>query len=122
MTSRNLVRRPEKNAVNRRLITDHNVRETLDIVDRAYILHCTRKANGIGCQAPPKRSVQERKTYAAVYIGDIPHSHPTTEYCASFRTDLRPVLHLTTQLHSGAHGPMARLRIMFVLQIPPPEG
>ena len=30
---------PFENAWNWCLITDHNVRETLDIVDRAYIIH-----------------------------------------------------------------------------------
>jgi lipopolysaccharide export system ATP-binding protein len=47
------------------LITDHNVRETLDIVDRAYILH----DGGILMEGPPSEIVAD-EAVRRVYLGD----------------------------------------------------
>jgi lipopolysaccharide export system ATP-binding protein len=47
------------------LITDHNVRETLDIVDRAYILH----DGGILMEGPPSEIVAH-EAVRRVYLGD----------------------------------------------------
>ncbi|MFB9150146.1 LPS export ABC transporter ATP-binding protein [Roseovarius ramblicola] len=47
------------------LITDHNVRETLDIVDRAYILH-----DGKVLMSGSPREVVENENVRRVYLGD----------------------------------------------------
>ena len=47
------------------LITDHNVRETLEIVDRAYILH----DGGILMEGPPSEIVAH-EAFRRVYLGD----------------------------------------------------
>ncbi|MDJ0859445.1 MAG: LPS export ABC transporter ATP-binding protein [Dinoroseobacter sp.] len=47
------------------LITDHNVRETLEIVDRAYILH-----DGTVLMSGTKEEVVEDKNVRRVYLGD----------------------------------------------------
>jgi lipopolysaccharide export system ATP-binding protein len=47
------------------LITDHNVRETLEIVDRAYILH----DGGILMEGPPSEIVAHEGV-RRVYLGD----------------------------------------------------
>jgi lipopolysaccharide export system ATP-binding protein len=47
------------------LITDHNVRETLDIVDRAYVLH----DGGILMEGPPSEIVAH-EAVRRVYLGD----------------------------------------------------
>jgi lipopolysaccharide export system ATP-binding protein len=47
------------------LITDHNVRETLDIVDRAYILH-----DGVVLMDGPPSEIVAHKDVRRVYLGD----------------------------------------------------
>ena len=47
------------------VITDHNVRETLEIVDRAYILH----EGSIIMKGTPKEVVNN-KNVREVYLGD----------------------------------------------------
>ena len=47
------------------LITDHNVRETLDIVDRAYILH-----EGTVLMSGTPEEVVQNKNVRRVYLGD----------------------------------------------------
>jgi lipopolysaccharide export system ATP-binding protein len=47
------------------LITDHNVRETLDIVDRAYILH-----DGAVLMDGPPSEIVAHKDVRRVYLGD----------------------------------------------------
>ena len=47
------------------LITDHNVRETLDIVERAYILH-----DGRVLMSGTPRDVVENENVRRVYLGD----------------------------------------------------
>jgi lipopolysaccharide export system ATP-binding protein len=47
------------------LITDHNVRETLEIVDRAYILH-----NGKVLMSGTPNEVIENENVRRVYLGD----------------------------------------------------
>jgi lipopolysaccharide export system ATP-binding protein len=47
------------------LITDHNVRETLEIVDRAYILH-----DGCVLMSGSPRDVVENENVRRVYLGD----------------------------------------------------
>lgn len=47
------------------LITDHNVRETLDIVDRAYILH-----DGMVLMSGTPDEVVENENVRRVYLGD----------------------------------------------------
>ncbi|MEM6309801.1 MAG: LPS export ABC transporter ATP-binding protein [Pseudomonadota bacterium] len=47
------------------LITDHNVRETLDIVDRAYILH-----DGKMLMSGTPKDVVENENVRRVYLGD----------------------------------------------------
>ncbi|MEM8580870.1 MAG: LPS export ABC transporter ATP-binding protein [Pseudomonadota bacterium] len=47
------------------LITDHNVRETLEIVDRAYILH-----DGTVLMSGTKEEVVQDKNVRRVYLGD----------------------------------------------------
>ena len=47
------------------LITDHNVRETLDIVDRAYILHDGQ----VLMEGSPDEIVQSQRV-REVYLGD----------------------------------------------------
>jgi lipopolysaccharide export system ATP-binding protein len=47
------------------LITDHNVRETLEIVDRAYILH----DGGVLMSGSPAEVVQDENV-RRVYLGD----------------------------------------------------
>jgi lipopolysaccharide export system ATP-binding protein len=47
------------------LITDHNVRETLDIVDRAYILH-----DGTVLMSGTKEEVVRDKNVRRVYLGE----------------------------------------------------
>ncbi|MEI4233446.1 LPS export ABC transporter ATP-binding protein [Roseovarius sp. D22-M7] len=47
------------------LITDHNVRETLEIVDRAYILH-----DGTVLMSGSPRDVVENEAVRRVYLGD----------------------------------------------------
>ena len=47
------------------LITDHNVRETLEIVDRAYILH-----DGTVLMSGSPRDVVENENVRRVYLGD----------------------------------------------------
>jgi lipopolysaccharide export system ATP-binding protein len=47
------------------LITDHNVRETLEIVDRAYILH-----DGQVLMSGSPRDVVENENVRRVYLGD----------------------------------------------------
>lgn len=47
------------------LITDHNVRETLGIVDRAYIM----SAGGVLSSGTPEEIVNDEKT-RAIYLGD----------------------------------------------------
>ena len=47
------------------LITDHNVRETLEIVDRAYILH----DGGVLMSGTPDEVVQNENV-RRVYLGD----------------------------------------------------
>ena len=47
------------------LITDHNVRETLDIIDRAYILH----GGSVLMEGTPKEIV-ESKEVRQVYLGE----------------------------------------------------
>ena len=47
------------------LITDHNVRETLEIVDRAYILH-----EGAMLMSGPPRDVVQNENVRRVYLGD----------------------------------------------------
>ena len=47
------------------MITDHNVRETLDIIDRAYILH-----NGsVLMEGTPDQIVKDEEV-RKVYLGD----------------------------------------------------
>ena len=47
------------------LITDHNVRETLEIVDRAYILH-----DGAVLMSGTPDEVVENDNVRRVYLGD----------------------------------------------------
>jgi lipopolysaccharide export system ATP-binding protein len=47
------------------LITDHNVRDTLDIVDRAYILH----AGEVLMEGTPS-DIVEHKDVRRVYLGE----------------------------------------------------
>jgi lipopolysaccharide export system ATP-binding protein len=47
------------------LITDHNVRETLDIVDRAYILH-----DGKVLMSGTPKEVVENENVRRVYLGE----------------------------------------------------
>jgi lipopolysaccharide export system ATP-binding protein len=47
------------------LITDHNVRETLEIVDRAYILH-----DGIVLMSGTPDDVVKNENVRRVYLGD----------------------------------------------------
>ena len=47
------------------LITDHNVRETLEIIDRAYILH----DGNVLMSGTPEEVVQDTKV-RHVYLGD----------------------------------------------------
>jgi lipopolysaccharide export system ATP-binding protein len=47
------------------LITDHNVRETLEIVDRAYILH-----DGKVLMSGSAQEVVENESVRKVYLGD----------------------------------------------------
>ena len=47
------------------LITDHNVRETLDIVDRAYILH-----EGTVLMSGTPEEVVQNENVRRVYLGD----------------------------------------------------
>ena len=47
------------------LITDHNVRETLDIVDRAYILH-----NGQVLMEGTPEEIISHKDVRRVYLGE----------------------------------------------------
>ena len=47
------------------LITDHNVRETLDIVDRAYILH-----DGMVLMSGTTDEVVRDETVRRVYLGE----------------------------------------------------
>ena len=47
------------------LITDHNVRETLDIVDRAYILH----EGKVSKEGRPKEIVEDEEV-RRIYLGD----------------------------------------------------
>ena len=47
------------------LITDHNVREALDIVDRAYVLHDGR----VLCHGPP-HDIVANEDVRRVYLGD----------------------------------------------------
>jgi lipopolysaccharide export system ATP-binding protein len=47
------------------LITDHNVRETLEIVDRAYILH-----DGKVLMSGSPRDVVRNENVRRVYLGD----------------------------------------------------
>ena len=47
------------------LITDHNVRETLDIIDRAYILH----AGSVLMEGTPEEIVQSKEV-RKVYLGE----------------------------------------------------
>ena len=47
------------------LITDHNVRETLEIVDRAYILH-----DGTVLMSGKPSEVVENENVRRVYLGD----------------------------------------------------
>ena len=47
------------------LITDHNVRETLDLVDRAYILH----DGGVLMEGTPHDIVADQEV-RRVYLGD----------------------------------------------------
>ena len=47
------------------LITDHNVRDTLDVVDRAYILH----AGSIMMQGTPQQVI-DNPDVKRVYLGD----------------------------------------------------
>jgi lipopolysaccharide export system ATP-binding protein len=47
------------------LITDHNVRETLDIVDRAYILH-----DGVVLMHGTPREIVSHQDVRRVYLGD----------------------------------------------------
>ena len=47
------------------LITDHNVRETLDIVERAYILH-----DGRVLMSGTPRDVVENENVRRVYLGE----------------------------------------------------
>ena len=47
------------------LITDHNVRETLEIVDRAYILH-----DGRVLMSGSPEDVVQNENVRRVYLGD----------------------------------------------------
>jgi lipopolysaccharide export system ATP-binding protein len=47
------------------LITDHNVRETLDIVDRAYILH-----DGMVLRSGTTQEIVEDENVRRVYLGE----------------------------------------------------
>jgi lipopolysaccharide export system ATP-binding protein len=47
------------------LITDHNVRETLEIVDRAYILHYCQVQMSVSPE-----EVVENENVRRVYLGD----------------------------------------------------
>ena len=47
------------------LITDHNVRETLDIIDRAYILH-----NGTVLMEGTPKEIVDNEEVRKVYLGD----------------------------------------------------
>ena len=47
------------------LITDHNVRDTLDIVDRAYILH-----DGAILMEGPPAEIVAHSDVRRVYLGD----------------------------------------------------
>ena len=47
------------------LITDHNVRETLDIVDRAYILH-----DGVVLKTGTAAEIVEDEMVRRVYLGE----------------------------------------------------
>ena len=47
------------------LITDHNVRETLDIIDRAYILH-----DGAVLMEGPPSEIVAHQDVRRVYLGD----------------------------------------------------
>jgi len=47
------------------LITDHNVRETLDIVDRAYILH-----DGVVLRSGTAQEIVEDENVRRVYLGE----------------------------------------------------
>ena len=46
------------------LITDHNVRETLDIIDRAYILH----SGTVLMEGTPEEIVKVKKSYTGQYV------------------------------------------------------
>lgn len=61
---RNLVSALKKRGIGV-LITDHNVRETLEIVDRAYILH-----NGKVLMSGTPNEVVENENVRRVYLGD----------------------------------------------------
>lgn len=47
------------------LITDHNVRETLDVIDRAYIIH-----DGMTLMEGAPRDIVENEDVRRVYLGD----------------------------------------------------
>ena len=47
------------------LITDHNVRETLDIVDRAYIMH-----DGVVLMDGTPQDIVRHEDVRRVYLGD----------------------------------------------------
>ena len=47
------------------LVTDHNVRDTLDIVDRAYIIH-----NGIILKDGKPKDIIQDKNVKQVYLGN----------------------------------------------------
>jgi len=47
------------------LITDHNVRETLEIVDRAYILH-----DGMVLRSGSAQEIVEDENVRRVYLGE----------------------------------------------------
>jgi lipopolysaccharide export system ATP-binding protein len=47
------------------LITDHNVRETLDIIDRAYIIH-----DGQVLMSGTPKEIVENKDVRRVYLGE----------------------------------------------------
>jgi lipopolysaccharide export system ATP-binding protein len=47
------------------LITDHNVRETLDVIDRAYIIH-----DGMMLMEGAPRDIVKNEDVRRVYLGD----------------------------------------------------
>ena len=47
------------------LITDHNVRETLEIVDRAYIIH-----EGVVLMEGPPSEIVSHQDVRRVYLGE----------------------------------------------------